>query len=346
MRKILIIEDNHEMRDNLTEILELANYKVISTDNGKDGFEQVLQQTPDLVLCDISMPVLDGYGVLHLMQKNETSHNTPFIFLTARSDKNDIRKGMNLGADDYITKPFNESELLQAVEARLKKSDAIKQHIENNSGNNNTPATTDTEQEVLSFLTENRNINTYRNKQIIYTEGNRPSRLFYIQKGKVKTYRQSGDGKQLITALLSEGQFLGYAPLMEGSCYKDTAEAIENVELGIIPKPDFDDLLNTSKYATRYFSTLLAQNVSQKEDALVGLAYNSLRKKVAETLLHLSTLYQGDINISRANFAAIAGTAPESVVRTLNDFKEEKLIGIKNAIIIILNKNKLLNMVN
>ena len=95
MKKILLIEDNDLIRENTAEILELANYKVITAANGKIGVEQALQQTPDLIICDIMMPVLDGYGVLHAVQKNETIKNTPFIFLTAKTERNDFRKAWN-----------------------------------------------------------------------------------------------------------------------------------------------------------------------------------------------------------------------------------------------------------
>ena len=121
MKKILLIEDNDEIRENTAEILELSNYKVITAENGKRGVELAMGNKPDLIVCDIMMPVLDGYGVLMTLQKNTDTQNIPFIFLTAKAERNDFRKGMELGADDYITKPFEGSELLNAIESRLKK---------------------------------------------------------------------------------------------------------------------------------------------------------------------------------------------------------------------------------
>ncbi|MCA6407955.1 MAG: response regulator, partial [Cytophagales bacterium] len=122
MSKILIIEDNLEVRENTAEILELAQYKVITAENGKTGVELAIKGKPDLIICDIMMPVLDGYGVLHMLSKNPETAAIPFIFLTAKSEKSDYRKGMELGADDYITKPFDDTQLLNAIEIRLKKS--------------------------------------------------------------------------------------------------------------------------------------------------------------------------------------------------------------------------------
>ena len=122
MKTILLIEDNQDIRENTAEILELASYKVITAENGKIGVNMAMSEKPDLIICDIMMPVLDGYGVLHLLSKNDEVAGIPFIFMTAKSERSDFRKGMEMGADDYITKPFDDIELLNAIEARLKKS--------------------------------------------------------------------------------------------------------------------------------------------------------------------------------------------------------------------------------
>ena len=120
MKKILFIEDNDDIRTNTAEILELANYHILTAENGKDGVSIALKEKPDLVICDIMMPILDGYGVLHALQKNSETMNTPFIFLTAKTEKSDLRKGMEAGADDYITKPFDEEELLWKIKALIR----------------------------------------------------------------------------------------------------------------------------------------------------------------------------------------------------------------------------------
>jgi CheY-like chemotaxis protein len=112
--RIVVIEDNKDMRENLSEILELSGYEVKTAPNGKAGLELIHQFTPDLIICDIMMPELDGYGVIHILQQNSNTANIPFIFLTAKVEKSDFRKGMNLGADDYLTKPFEDIDLLNA----------------------------------------------------------------------------------------------------------------------------------------------------------------------------------------------------------------------------------------
>jgi len=132
MKTILLIEDNNEMRENTSEILELAGYNVLAAENGKFGVDLALKNTPDLIICDVMMPELDGYGVLHILSKNHKTAGIPFIFLTAKAEKEDFRKGMNLGADDYITKPFNDVELLDALETRFRKTELLKKEFSKN----------------------------------------------------------------------------------------------------------------------------------------------------------------------------------------------------------------------
>src|SRR5450631_2930618 len=127
MKSILVIEDNENIRENTAEILELAGFKALTAENGKKVVEIALKENPSLIVCDIMMPELDGYGVLHLLRKNPETEFTPFIFLTAKIERTDFRKGMEMGADDYITKPFEDIELLNAVEIRIKKSAILSQ---------------------------------------------------------------------------------------------------------------------------------------------------------------------------------------------------------------------------
>src|SRR5579871_6112565 len=131
MKKLLLIEDNTDIRENITELLQLNGYSVLTAKNGKAGVEIAVKEIPDLIICDILMPVLDGYGVLHLLSRHKETFGIPFIFLTAKSEKADFRKGMELGADDYLTKPFDGIELLNAVEIRLKKTDNLKKNAGN-----------------------------------------------------------------------------------------------------------------------------------------------------------------------------------------------------------------------
>jgi DNA-binding NarL/FixJ family response regulator len=123
MKKILVIEDEPEMRRNITTLLRYYNYEPIAAENGRVAVEMARREIPDLILCDVMMPELDGYGVLHALQSDPSLARIPFIFLTAKGEKDDLRSGMNLGADDYLTKPVVNADLVRAIESRLRRSE-------------------------------------------------------------------------------------------------------------------------------------------------------------------------------------------------------------------------------
>ena len=348
---ILLIEDNTEIRENTAEILELANYKVSTAENGKVGVAMALKEKPDLIICDIMMPVLDGYGVLHLINKNEALAAVPFIFLSAKSERGDFRKGMEMGADDYVSKPFTEIELLNAIEVRLNKvngKQSLQKSAEGKISANDNFDNLHALEEMLAMQPEN----VYKKKQVVYNIGNHPQKLFYVIKGKVKTYISNEDGKDLTIGLYSNGDFLGYTAILEGNQYKETAETIDETVLCEIPIDQFEKLLYHNKETTKKVIQLLAKNIREKERQLLDIAYNSLRKRVANTLLTLQKKYNsGDepnfsIQLSREDLANMAGTATESVIRTLSDFKSENLIALQGSRITILAKDKLQSLVN
>ncbi|HZO84662.1 MAG TPA: response regulator transcription factor [Verrucomicrobiae bacterium] len=134
MKRILVIEDQSVMRRNIHTILEMEGFEVFSAENGKKGLEAASKNVPDLILCDVMMPELDGYGVLTALRSNEQTATIPFIFLTAKGEKADLRAGMNLGADDYLAKPVSKDELLAAIRARLEREQAREQRLEKELG--------------------------------------------------------------------------------------------------------------------------------------------------------------------------------------------------------------------
>jgi len=129
MKRILVIEDQPQMLRNLALMLTLEGYEVFTADNGRLGVETAIEKVPDLVICDVMMPELDGHGVIQALRAEPVTATVPFIFLTARSDRGDIRTGMNSGADDYLVKPVPRLDLLAAVEARLARSEAVEARI-------------------------------------------------------------------------------------------------------------------------------------------------------------------------------------------------------------------------
>jgi CheY-like chemotaxis protein len=351
-KKILLIEDNNEVRENTAEILNLANYQTIIAKNGKEGVELAQKEKPDLIICDIMMPILDGYGVLHLLSKNDETASIPFIFLTAKAERGDFRKGMEMGADDYITKPFDDVELLNAVDRRLKKSEFLKKDFSKNMTGFNEFVNSVKGGEELKKLSENQHTRIYKKKDIIYSEGVYPKGIYFITKGKVKTFRCNADGKEFITGLYKEGDFFGYLALIEEVVYADSAMPLDESEICLIPKEDFFSLIYKNAEVSRKFIKMLSNDLQEKEEQLIKLAYNSVRKRVAEALATLYTRYkkegetQFDMNISREDLANIAATAQETAIRTLSDFKEEGLIDIKGGNIAVLNFEKLSKMKN
>ena len=348
MKTIILIEDNKDVRENTTEILELANYKVVQAENGKQGVELTKLHKPDLIICDIMMPVLDGYGVIHLLTKNPETASIPFIFLTAKSERMDFRKGMEMGADDYISKPFDDIELLNAVERRLKKNDLLKAKFSKNMDGLNKFFNAAKNVEDLKKLSDEGRIKQYKKKEIIFREDSIPSLLYFLAKGKVKTFKEHEYGRELITNLYKEGDFFGYSALLEEKHYTETAEALEDSEICLIPKEDFYAVMHGSVHVMKSFIKMLSDNIADKENQLINLAYSSVRKRVAEALLLLQDRYNNNnkdksfsISISREDLANIVGTATESLIRTLSDFKEEKLVELKGSTIAIINIEKL-----
>ena len=123
MKKILVIEDEPEMRRNITALLRYHDYVSLAAENGRVGIEVARREIPDLILCDVMMPELDGYGVIQALQSEPALARIPFIYLTAKGEKHDLRSGMNLGADDYLTKPVENADLIRAIESRLRRSE-------------------------------------------------------------------------------------------------------------------------------------------------------------------------------------------------------------------------------
>ncbi len=255
MKKILLIEDNTEIRENTAEILELADYQVVTAENGRIGVEKAHHEKPDLIICDIMMPIMDGYSVLHLLSKTPDTANTPFIFLTAKADRSDFRKGMEMGADDYITKPFDDVELLNAIESRLKKVELLQKNYTQDLGGLDELVSDAGGDQELKRLLESREVRSYKKKSEIYREGDYPLYLFCIIKGKIKTFKTNDDGKELIINIYDKDDYLGYVDLLQESNYTESAAAMEDCEICLIPKMIFiTSFIKTVKLLRNLFS--------------------------------------------------------------------------------------------
>ena len=349
MKTILIIEDNNDIRESTAEILELAGYAVYQGINGKQGVDLAYQHKPDLILCDIMMPELDGYGVLYLLGKNNETASIPFIFLTAKAERIDFRKGMEMGADDYLTKPFDDIELLNAIESRLEKKRRQEEYyskslqsLEKLSAGNGQGAA------ELKNIIAGRKIRQIKKKQVLYYEGDHPQGLYLIIEGAIRTFKLAEDGRELMMGLHKPDDYIGVNALLLDDAFTETAEAVDDSAVCLLPKDAIINLVNRYPDISMQFIKMLANNIKEKEDQLLELAYNSVRKRLAQVLVRLSKQLPdpSQFKISRDELASMAGMATETVSRTLSDFKDEKLIEKKGSHIQILDLNRLAKMKN
>ncbi len=351
MKKILLIEDNHDMRENIAEMLELANYDVRMAENGKVGVEAAKDWLPDLIICDIMMPELDGYGVLHMISKNPDTASIPFIFLTAKTERSDVRRGMNMGADDYLTKPFNEVDLLDAIETRFKKNEITQKNFDVSEEGIDSFIDHARGLSDLQELSKERRKKAFKKKETIFREGDYANYLYFIASGKVKCAKTDDYGKDLVTDIFNEGEFVGYMGLLEGEDHIETATALEDCVLSVIPRNDFLSLIQKNRDVATTFIRMLANNVKEKEERLLQLAYSPVRERVAYTLLNLHNQFNAQaetnqgIRFSREDLASIVGTATESLIRQLSDFKEEGFIKVQGREIVVVDPEGLRQVV-
>jgi len=349
MKNILLIEDDTILRENTAELLELLGYIVFTAPNGKVGIDKANSVLPDIIVCDILMPELDGYGVLNELAKSNKTKFIPFIFLSAKTERQDIRKGMNLGADDYITKPFTESDLINAIESRLAKASILnderkkKQKIQKDEkANEHEIKTLD---ELKIFLNSKGEFLKYDKDEIIYKEGQNSNFVYLINKGAVKCYKLDEQGKELTTDLYRENDLFGYSSLTDNISYPETATAITDVELVTILKNDLKNVLNVNHKVLLELIQLMANDLTDLKDQLLQMAYGSVNKKTAKTLLKfakkLNRKTEDPIIISRNDLASVAGIAPETLIRTMSDFKKLGIIETEGRNIKILNIKKL-----
>lgn len=351
-KKILIIEDNKDIRESSVEILVLAGYDVLEADNGKIGVELAQQHLPDMILCDIMMPELDGYGVLYLLSKNRETSNIPFIFLTAKAERADMRKGMEMGADDYLTKPFDDMELLNTIESRFHKKEKIEAFYSKSFESLQQLTNQNQGLDELKKIIADRKVKQVRKKQIIYYESDNVTGIYLILSGRVKAVKLSEDGRELVTGMYGPDEYLGIQAMLSGDHYNETAEAVDDTTICLLPKDVVKQLLDTYTDIGQKFIRLLSSNLIEKEEQLLQLAYHSVRKRMAEILIRLAKQQNASespevqIRISREDLASMAGMATETVSRTLSDFKDEGIIEKKGSVIDIVDFSKLHKMKN
>ncbi len=341
-KKILLIEDDTVLRENTAELLELSGYEVRTASNGVKGVQLAKEYQPETIVCDIMMPELDGYGVLEALSKDIRTKAIPFIFLTAKTERQDVRKGMEMGADDYLTKPFEEGELIGAIESRL-----AKMAILNDNPGTNPPAviSVKTINDLKNFVDDNGQKCDFKQGETIYREGMYTNTVYLVIKGIVKTHNLDRNGKELITGIYRPDDFFGFSSFAPNTSHGEYATAMEDTDLIGISTQILKNLLEQNHDLTLELVQFLSENLTKAKEQLLEMAYGSVRKKTASTILKfaekLQTDSKGNLHILRSDLASVAGMATETLIRTLSSFRKEGLIDIEDRNIRILNVEEL-----
>ncbi|AUP81330.1 response regulator [Flavivirga eckloniae] len=345
MKKVLLIEDDTVLKENTLELLELSNYEVITAPNGEVGVDLAVNDIPDVIVCDIMMPEMDGYRVFEILSENEKTKYIPFIFLSAKAEHTDIRKGMNMGADDYITKPFSEEDLICTIESRLAKASILKDWRDKPVLQTTEENQIKTLNDLKNFFDDNGKQYNYNSEDIVYNEGDHSNFIYLITKGLIKTYKLNEQGKELTTALYKEDDLFGYTSFAQNIPYRETAKAIKDSQLAAISKSEFRDLLDHNHEVAIALIQLLTDNLAGVKNQLLQMAYSSVNKKTAKTLVEFAKKMnrkpEDPIKISRSDLASVAGIATETLIRTMTNFKKQGLIDIEGRHIKILDLEKL-----
>ncbi|MCK5443855.1 MAG: response regulator [Maribacter sp.] len=346
MRKVLLIEDDSVLRENTAELLELSDYEVITASDGKKGVKMAKECLPNVIICDIMMPGLDGYGVLKTLVQDTSTKHIPFLFLSAKTEREDIRKGMNMGADDYLTKPFEEFELINAIESRLARASILRElGSADINENNNELRDVKTINALKNYIDDHGQDMEFAQGELIYREGGNVHLIYLVLKGIVKTHKLEENGKELITGIYNADDFFGFSSLAANEIYEEFATAIEETILVGVSKEKLRRLIDENHGLAMELMHVLAENLTQAKQQLLEMAYGSVRKKTASTILKFSDKLkqdtQGNFHILRSDLANVAGMATETLIRTLSSFKKEGLIEIQDHRIKILDMDKL-----
>ena len=321
MKTLLLIDGHEQARNETAVLLTLAGYAVLTAANGESGIEQAVQHHPDLVICEVDLPGLDGYGVIQVFTQHPQLAGTPFIFLTTRAQYSNWRRSMELGADDFLPKPCDGTILLRAIAARLHRFELAGHRPELGAFETvELPGPTS-----LSHLLAGRKPHVVHRGHYIYTEGDEPLRLYFVQSGSVKTVKGTSTGKELITGFYRAEEFFGHKALLSHVLYHDSAVAVQDCSLLYVPMEEFNDLILHNPDFNLQLIQRLADRVREREQQLVEMAYSSLRRRVADALLRLAGPDEAPILLSRDELAAVVGTAPESLSRILGEFRQSGL---------------------
>lgn len=350
-KTILLIDDDTDMLRTTSGILEQGGYSVIEAATGERAVELARLEAPDLVLCDITLPLMDGYDVLRELGREARTAEIPFIFLSAKAEHVDMRegrvKGTDLVTDEHFNKPYQAEELIDAVKARLERSTLFRKTFAHGLEGLDEFLDLARGVDTLKDLSKDRRTRQLKDHEIIFRQGEDLQDIPYIVKGKVRAFKVNKDGKELTTALYGTGDFIGYQGLLEDGQATECAETLEDSQLALIPQQELLALLQRDHDVSMCFIKLLARDGEEKRANLLQMAYASIRQRVAQSLLRIQERYAKEddtcigVRISREDLASVVGTATESLIRCLADLKAEKLISVDGREICILDDVRL-----
>lgn len=336
---ILVVEDNEDVRENICEILELAGYTVAEACNGADGVRKAMDSKPDLVLCDVMMPKLDGYAMLKMLRDNPKTANIPFIFLTAKTEQSDFRKGMGLGADDYIMKPFDDTNLLESVATRLRR-----QSDKNASFEQSALAISNQhsiEDWLASCFFSQTPITLHKGDYLFSFE--RPTKnIFYVEQG-LAVGESFVEDRIFITQLFGPGDIIGITSDTSKEYTIQNVKALKDLKVYPVFKDTFLTQTLSNRVAAHYVHQNLLEAHHQLQRRTGHLAYSSVRKRVAEGLVLLTDkdANSDSLVLPREDLANFIGVAKETLIRTLSAFKSEGMIAIEGKAIRLVKPNDL-----
>ncbi|RZK63991.1 MAG: cyclic nucleotide-binding domain-containing protein [Pedobacter sp.] len=328
MKTILVIESDAIVRESYAETLKSSGYNVIIAQDGDIGINMAIINVPDLVLCNTALMDVDGFCVLAVLSKNLLTSHIPFIFINTKFKLYTLRRGMDMGADDFITRPFQDNQLVRAVEFRINKLKTTIDHSENvvrmgQDKIDNVKGIPNINEIILRGT--NRRL---KKKQTLYFENDHTQGLYFLDEGCLKTFRLNSNGRELITNLYHAKSFIGLGSLLLEDTLADTAEAMQNCSVYFFPKRTVLELLIDYPDLNQYFIKILSMHLRQKEDELIDMAYESVTKRLSKVLVRLneSTSPIDHIAVTRYDLAGLTGIATETVSRILSDFKHQNLI--------------------
>jgi len=331
MPNILLIEDNPEIRESMAEILELSGHTILKAPNGKVGVTMAREHRPDLIICDVMMPELDGFGVISLLSKDPLTQKIPFIFLTSKMAAQDLRKGMNLGADDYLTKPFELSELLRAIEIRLQKA-SNRQTEESHAKLNPHLSSLQKYQKQFEEWTHKFEERIIQDGQILTDTGNQAVFLYWLTEGILQLQQEPIPGRLFIRQLQAPPYLLGLEACLNSIAQPEQAISLNMAKVRAIPVEDFKQFLQEKPLVMRYLLQLISSQAIEQQNFQAAYAFASVRKRVALSLLRIHAIFEDqEIDFPRERLASFSGVSRGGLMRVLAEFREDNYLEINNS---------------